>query len=113
MSRRFLAVNFFILIFVVFVFTALGQWNGANFQRQAAEKARDLMIADLEDRGLKVSSVIEPDISMGSIQIGSVTEDGRRIDYEIGITNPDWVQLSALNLLVEPKLAIIAVSGNP
>jgi hypothetical protein len=105
---NFLLKNLLVLLFVVFLFVALGQWNHPNFQQKAYEIAKELIIMDLTEKGEKARRFVEPpEYSTDLIQAEVVTEDDRaRYLYDIGIKNPIWIQLSALNLMVPPKVEI-------
>jgi len=102
-------INFFILLFVVFIFVALGQWNHPHFQQKAYDRAKELITVDLTEKGEKPESFIEPaDLSTDPIHAEVVTEDGNGYLYDIAITNPVLIQFSALNLVVSPKVKIIS-----
>jgi len=105
---NFLLKNFLALLFVIFVFVALGQWNHPQFQQKAYEQAKELIITDLTKLGEKPGSFVEPpEYSAGVIQAKVVTGDGgTRYLYNIAITNPALFQLSALNLVITPKVEI-------
>ena len=45
-----LVKGFFILLFIIFLFVALGQWNHPNFQQKAYEQAKELIAADLMEK---------------------------------------------------------------
>jgi len=99
--------NFLVLLLVIFLFVALGQWNHPKFQQKAYDQAKLLITADLAEKGEKAGSFIEPpDFSADVIQAQVVTEDGTTYLYDIGITNPTFIQLSALNLVISPKVEI-------
>ena len=99
--------NVFALLLVVFLFVALGQWNHPNFKQKAYDQARELIISDMAEKGEKPGNLIEPpDFSADLFHAEVVTEDGTRYSYDIGIKNPIWIQLSALNLIVSPKVEI-------
>ena len=102
-----LVKNFLVLIFVVFIFVALGQWNHPNFQQKAYIQAKEMIIADLAAKGEKTGDFLEPpELSADLIQVGIVTKDGTEYLYDIGIQNPTLIQLSALNLVISPKVEI-------
>ncbi len=104
---NFLLKNFLVLLLVVFIFVALGQWNYPKFQQKAYEQAKELIAADLTEKGEKAGSFIEPpDFSSEFIQAGIETEGGTKYLYDVGILNPVLVQLSALNLFVSPQVEI-------
>ena len=104
---NFLLKNFLVFLLVVFIFVALGQWNHPKFQQKAYEQAKELITADLTEKGEKPGSFIEPpDFSSEFIQAGIETEGGTKYLYDVGILNPVLVQLSALNLFVSPKVEI-------
>ena len=104
---NFIMKNFLVLLFVIFLFVALGQWNHPNFQQKAYDQAKELIMLDLTARGEKTGDFLEPpDLSSDLIQVGIVTEDGTEYLYDIGIQNPTLIQLSALNLVVSPKVEI-------
>ena len=108
---NFMLKNFFILLFVIFVFVALGQWNHPRFQQKAYDKAKELIIIDLTEKGEEPGTFIEPsDLSSDPLHSGIVTEGGVEYLYDIRILNPLWLQLSALNLVVPPKVQIADVS---
>ncbi len=99
--------NVFALLLVAFLFVALGQWNHPKFQQKAYDQAKELITADLAEKGEKPGSFIEPpDFSAEFIQAGIETEGGTKYLYDVGILNPVLVQLSALNLIVSPKVEI-------
>lgn len=99
--------NFFVLLFVIFLFAALGQWNHPNFQQKAYIQAKEMITADLAAKGEKSGNFLEPpELSADLIQVGIITKDGTEYLYDIGIQNPIWIQLSALNLIVSPKVEI-------
>lgn len=99
--------NVFALLIVVFLFVALGQWNHPNFQRKAYDRAKELIVIDLTEKGEKPDRFIEPsDYSADLIHAEVVIENGTRYLYDISITNPTWIQLSALNLIISPKVEI-------
>ena len=99
--------NFLGILVVVFLFVALGQWNHPNFKQKAYDQARELIISDMAEKGEKPGNLIEPpDFSADFFHAEVVTEDGTRYSYDIGIKNPIWIQLSALNLIVSPKVEI-------
>ena len=102
-----LVKNFLGILVVVFLFVALGQWNRPNFQQKAYDEAKELIISDLAEKGEKPVSFIEPsDTPAGIIKAGAVTENDTRYLYDVSILNPLWMQLSALNLVISPKLEI-------
>ena len=102
-----LVKNFLGILVVVFLFVALGQWNSANFQQKAYDQAKELIISDLTEKGEKPVSFIDPtNTSAGIIQAGVVTENDTKYLYDVNILNPLWMQLSALNLAISPKLEI-------
>jgi hypothetical protein len=104
---NFLLKNFLALLFVIFLFVALGQWNYPNFQQKAYIQAKEMITADLAAKGEKSGNFLEPpELSVDLIQVGIVTKDGTEYLYDIGIQNPIWIQLSALNLIVSPKVEI-------
>jgi hypothetical protein len=104
---RFLLVNFFVLLFLIFVFVALGQWNHPNFQQKAYDQGKELISMDLNERGEKPASFMVPaDLSADPIHAEVVTEDGTRYFYDIRIANPTLIQLSALNIVVSPRVEI-------
>jgi hypothetical protein len=98
--------NFLGILVVVFLFVVLGQWNHSNFQQKAFEQAKESILFDLAEKGEKPGSFMEPDFSADLFHAEVVTEDGTRYSYDIGIKNPIWIQLSALNLMVPPKVEI-------
>ena len=100
--------NFLVLILVIFLFVALGKWNHPNFQQKAYEQAKELIIIDLTEKGEKEGNFIEPpDFSAEFIHAGIETEGGTKYLYDVSILNPVLVQLSALNLVVTPKVQIV------
>ena len=102
-----LVKNFLVLIFVVFIFAVLGQWNHPKFQQKAYEQAKELIAADLMEKREKAGSFIEPpDYSGEFIHASIETEGGTKYLYDVGILNPVLVQLSALNLIISPKVEI-------
>jgi len=102
-----LVKNFLGILVVVFLFVALGQWNHPKFQQKAYDQAKLLISDDLAEKGVKADSFVEPpDFSADFIQAQVVTEDGTRYLYDIGIMNPTFIQLSALNLVISPKVEI-------
>jgi len=104
---NFLLKNFLVILVVVFLFVALGQWNHPKFQQKAYDQAKELITADLAEKGEKPGSFIEPpEFSAEFIQTGIETEGGTQYLYDVGILNPVLVQLSALNLIVSPKVEI-------
>jgi len=111
---KFVLKNFLILILVLFLFVALGQWNHPNFQQKAYEKAKELIILDLREKGEKPGSFLEPpEYFAGLIKVQVVTaENGTRYLYDIGITNPALFQLTALNLVITPKVEIIETTAS-
>ena len=99
--------NFLGILVVVFLFVALGQWNHPKFQQNAYDQAKELIMLDLAAKGEKAGSFIEPpDYSAEFIQAGIETEDGTKYLYDVGILNSVLVQLSALNLIIPPKVEI-------
>jgi hypothetical protein len=107
-NMNFLLKNFLVFLLVVFVFVALGQWNHSKFQQKAYDQAKELIMADLAEKGEIPGSFIEPpDFSAEFIQAGIETEDGTKYLYDIGILNPVLVQLSAMNLIISPKVEIV------
>jgi hypothetical protein len=99
--------NFLGILVVVFLFAALGQWNHAKFQQKAFVQAKEMIMADLAAKGEKTGDFLEPPVlSVDLIQVGVVTNDGTEYLYDIGILNSLLVQLSALNLIVPPKVEI-------
>ena len=103
--------NFIGLLIVAFLFVALGQWNHPNFQQKAYAQAKELIMLDFTGKGGKNGEFMEsPDLSSDLIHVGIVTEDSTEYLYDVGIMNPLWVQLSALNLMVSPKVQIVASS---
>ena len=93
----------------MFLFVILGQWNHPKFQEKAYVQVKESIMLDFTANGGKNGEFIEPfDISPGLFHAGVVTQDGTKILYEVSITNPVLVQLSALNLIVSPKIQIIA-----
>lgn len=100
--------NFFGILFTVFLFFALGQWNHPNFQQKAYDRAKELITLDLAEKGEKPASFVEPpEYFAGLIKSEVVTvEGGPRYLYDIGITNPVLFQLTALNLVITPKVEI-------
>ena len=104
---NFLLKNFLVFLLVIFVFVALGQWNHPNYQQKAYDQAKLLISDDLAEKGVKADSFVEPpDFSADFIKAQVVTEDGTTYLYDIGITNPTLIQLSALNLVISPKVEI-------
>jgi len=101
-----LVKNFLGILVVVFLFVALGQWNHPNFQQKAYIQAKESILFDLAEKGEKPGSFMEPDFSTDTIHAGIVTEGGTRYLYDVGILNPLLVQLSALNLIISPKVEI-------
>ncbi len=102
-----LVKNFLGILVVVFLFVALGQWNHPKFQQKAYDQAKLLISDDLAEKGVKADSFVEPpDFSADFIQAQVVTEDVTTYLYDIGIMNPTFIQLSALNLVISPKVAI-------
>ena len=102
-----IAKNFLAILFTVFLFVALGQWNHPKFQQKAYDQAKELIVIDLTEKGEKPDRFIEPsDYSADLIHAEVVIEDGTRYLYDISITNPTWIQLSALNLITSPKVEI-------
>jgi hypothetical protein len=105
---NFLLKNFLVFLFIIFVFAVLGQWNHLNFQKKAYDQAKLLISDDLAEKGVKADSFVEPpDFSADFIKAQVVTEDGTRYLYDIGIMNPTLIQLSALNLVISPKVEIV------
>ena len=99
--------NFLGILVVVFLFVVLGQWNHSNFQQKAYDQAKEMIMLDLTAKGEKAGDFLEPpDFSADLFHAEVVTEDGTRYSYDIGIKNPIWIQLSALNLMVPPKVEI-------
>ncbi len=74
-----------------------------------------MIIADLASKGEKTGNFLKPpELSVDLIQVGIVTKDGTEYLYDIGIMNPIWIQLSALNLVVSPKVEIAGfIKSNP
>ena len=106
-----LVKNFLGILVVVFLFVALGQWNHPNFQQKAYIQAKEMIIADLAAKGEKTGDFLEPpELSADLIQVGIVTKDGTEYLYDIGIQNPTLIQLSALNLVISPKVHILDVN---
>jgi hypothetical protein len=104
---NFILKNFLVLLLVIFLFIALGQWNHPNFQQKAYIQAKELIMADLATKGEKTGDFLEPpELSVDLIQVGVVTRGGTEYLYDIDITNPTLIQLSALNLIVSPKVEI-------
>jgi hypothetical protein len=65
---------------------------------------------DFTANGGKNGQFIEPfDISPELFHAGVVTEDGTKFLYEVSITNPVLVQLTALNLFVAPKVQVTEI----
>ena len=107
-----LVKNIFILLFVIFLFVALGQWNHPKFQQNAYEQSKELIAADLMEKGEKAGSFIEPPDYSGEVIHASIeTEGGIKYLYDVGILNPVLVQLSALNLIISPKVQIVELSN--
>ena len=103
--------NFLGILIVVFLFVALGQWNHPKFQQKAYEQARELIISEMTEKGEKPGTLFAPpDFSADVIHGEVVTEDGTKYFYDISILNPLWVQLSALNLFIPPKVQIVDIS---
>ena len=102
-----LVKNFLVLLLVVFILVALGQWNHPKFQQKAYEQAKELITADLTEKGEKAGSFIEPPDYSGELIHASIeTEGGTKYLYDVGILNPVLVQLSALNLIISPNVEI-------
>ena len=102
-----LVKNFLVFIFVVFIIVALGQWNHPKFLQKAYEQSKELIAADLMEKGEKAGSFIEPpDYSGEFIHASIETEGGAQYRYDVNVLNPLLVQLSALNLIVSPKVEI-------
>jgi len=99
--------NFLGILVIVFLFIALGQWNHPKFQQKAYDQAKELITADLAEKGEKTGDFLEPpDLDIAFIHAGIVTEGGTKYLYDVGILNPLWIQLSALNLVISPKVEI-------
>ena len=107
---NFLVKNFIGFLVVTFLFVALGQWNHPKFQEKAYDQAKEMIMLDLAAKGGENVKFIEsPDLSSDIIHAAIVTEDGTEYLYDVSITNPVLVQLSALNLFVTPKVQIVDV----
>jgi hypothetical protein len=107
---NFLLKNFLVLVFVMFLLVALGQWNLPKFQEQAYVQARESIMLDFTAGGGKNGEFIEPfDISPELFHAGVVTPDGTKFLYEVSITNPVLVQLTALNMFVAPKVRVTEI----
>jgi len=105
-----LVKNFLGFLVVVFLFVALGQWNNPKFQQKAYDLAKEAIVFDLEEKGEKAGDFIEsPDGSVDLYHVGIVTEKGTEHLYDVSVLNPLWVQLSALNLMVSPRVEITHV----
>ncbi|MDF1524801.1 MAG: hypothetical protein P1S59_00815 [bacterium] len=105
-----LVKNFFILLFVIFLFVALGQWNHSRFQQKAYDQGKELILLDLTVKGEKTGEFLEPpDLSIDPINFVILTEGGTEYRYEVSLLNPLLVQLSALNLIISPKVQIVEV----
>lgn len=98
--------NLFALLVVVFLFVALGQWNHPKFQQKAYDQAKESILFDLAEKGEKPGSFTESDFSTDIIHVSVVTENGTKYLYDVGVLNPVLVQLSALNLVISPKVEI-------
>ncbi|MDT8396787.1 MAG: hypothetical protein RRA32_10150 [bacterium] len=102
--------NFLVLVLVMFLFVALGQWNHQHFQQKAYSRAKELIMLDFSAKGGKNGKFIEPtDIFSDPIRIGLTAGDGGEYLYDVGITNHLLVQFSALNLFFSPKVQVTAV----
>jgi hypothetical protein len=111
--KRLIVINFFSLLIMTFLFVALGQWNHGRFQERAYAQGRELIRVHLSSRGEMVGHFIEPpDLSVDVIHAGVITAGDLRYVYDLGIKNPLWVQLTALNLVISPKVEILAFSGS-
>jgi len=96
------------ILVVVFLFVALGQWNHPNFQQKAYDQAKEMIMLDLTAKGEKAGNFFEPpDLPSDLLHVGIVTEGGTEYLYDLSILNPLWVQLSALNLFISPKVEIV------
>jgi hypothetical protein len=99
--------NFLGVLVVIFLFVALGQWNHPGFKQKAYEQAKEMIMLDLNAKGEKTGEFLEsPDLSADLLHIGIVTAGGTKYLYDVGILNPLWIQLSALNLVFSPKVEI-------
>lgn len=106
-----LVKNFLGILVVAFLFVALGQWNHPKFQQKAYDLAKEAIVFDLEVKGEKAGSFVEsPDGFVDLFHVGIVTEKGTEYLYDVSVLNPLWVQLSALNLFISPKVQIIEIS---
>ena len=106
-----LVKNFIGILVVVFMFVALGQWNHPKFQQKAYEQARELIISELAEKGEKPGTLFAPpDFSADVIHGEVVIEDGTKYLFDTRIVNPLWVQLSALNLFISPKVQVVDIS---
>ncbi|UCF87966.1 MAG: hypothetical protein JSV70_05930 [bacterium] len=107
--------NFFAILLVVFLLVALGQWNHPAFLQKAYDQGKEMVHMDLNERGEKPASFMVPEsLSTDPIHAEVVTEDGTRYYYDISIANHILIQLSALNLVISPKVEIAGfIKSNP
>lgn len=107
---NFLLKNFFILVFVMFLLVGLGQWNHSKFQEKAYVQVKESIMLEFKAKGGKGGEFIEPfDFTGDLFHAGVVTPDGTKFLYEVSITNPVLVQLTALNLFVAPKVQVTEI----
>ena len=105
-----LVKSFFILLFIVFLFVALGQWNHPKFQQKAYDQGKELILLDLTAKGEQAGDFLEPpDLSTDPLNAVIVTEGGAEYRYDVNVLNPVLVQFSALSLIVSPKVQIVEV----
>ena len=93
-----------IALFAV-LFVGIGILNIQNYQDRAIAKSEDLLTEHFANRNEVLDDLVHPDYSLGSIEIGAIT-DKDTYYVAVGDVTPLWVQITALNLFITPKIEI-------